>query len=71
MAMNSIETLQKSSGPARLAELLSAAIETVLLWHERRCDRGHLASLDDRMLRDIGITQADVEREYRKPFWRT
>jgi len=30
-----------------------------------------LAGLDDRMVRDIGVTQADIEREYRKPFWLT
>ncbi|CAN5759038.1 hypothetical protein BH23PSE1_BH23PSE1_04190 [soil metagenome] len=33
--------------------------------------RSHLAELDDRMLRDIGVTRADVDRELRRraPFW--
>ena len=31
--------------------------------------RRHLASLDDRMLRDIGFSRADVELEIDRPFW--
>jgi uncharacterized protein YjiS (DUF1127 family) len=29
-----------------------------------------LAMLDDHMLKDIGLTRMDVEREISKPFWR-
>ena len=29
-----------------------------------------LVRLDHHMLRDIGLTRADVERELMKPFWR-
>ena len=39
-------------------------------WIERTRQRRALASLDDAMLRDIGITRADVARECEKPFWR-
>jgi uncharacterized protein YjiS (DUF1127 family) len=39
-------------------------------WHRRSRDRAKLAMLDDRMLRDIGVTRADVWRECNKPFWR-
>ena len=63
-----------SSGPLRAARLvgeaLGAAIETLLLWQSRGRARRDLARLDDQMLHDIGATRADVEREYRKPFWR-
>jgi len=38
--------------------------------HERRRQRLALARLDDRMLRDIGLTAADVEGEVTKPFWK-
>ena len=31
--------------------------------------RRHLASLNDHMLKDIGVSRADVEYEIRKPFW--
>jgi uncharacterized protein YjiS (DUF1127 family) len=42
----------------------------ILLWMERVRERRALAELDDRLLRDIGLTRADVWQEIRKPFWR-
>ena len=39
-------------------------------WLDRVRERRHLHALDDRMLRDIGLTRADVEFEAHKPFWR-
>ena len=39
-------------------------------WRQRARDRAELASLDDRMLRDIGLTRADTEFLSNKPFWR-
>ncbi|TAD89102.1 MAG: DUF1127 domain-containing protein [Alphaproteobacteria bacterium] len=38
--------------------------------YDRWMQRTNLADLDDRMLRDMGISRADVERELSKPFWR-
>ena len=46
------------------------ALDTLLEWRERAQQRHALARLDDRMLRDIGLSRADVYCEYRKPFWR-
>ena len=40
-----------------------------LLWRERARQRHALAELDDRMLKDIGLSQAEVSREIAKPFW--
>jgi uncharacterized protein YjiS (DUF1127 family) len=40
-------------------------------WRQRSRDRAQLASLDDRMLRDIGLTRADAEFLSNKPFWRS
>jgi len=54
-------TLARSSRPARLAGLISGTIEAVPLWFARARGRRYLADLDDRLLRDIGITRADVE----------
>ena len=44
-------------------------LTTVLEWQERARQRRRLAELDDRMLRDIGLSRADVGREVEKPFW--
>jgi uncharacterized protein YjiS (DUF1127 family) len=38
-------------------------------WHERIRQRRQLYALDDRMLKDIGITRVDVECEAGKHFW--
>lgn len=38
-------------------------------WQDRARQRRHLAELDDRLLRDIGLSRADVEAERRKLPW--
>jgi uncharacterized protein YjiS (DUF1127 family) len=48
---------------ARLVEMMQE-------WRDRSRQRRHLASMDHHMLRDIGLSLADVERETHKPFWR-
>lgn len=49
---------------------LLRAVETVSAWHERAHQRRALMALSDQMLRDIGISRAEAERESTKPFWR-
>lgn len=44
--------------------------EQLAVWQDRRRQRFALARLDDRMLRDIGLTYADVDSEISKPFWK-
>jgi uncharacterized protein YjiS (DUF1127 family) len=44
--------------------------DQLAVWQERRRQRFTLARLDDRMLRDIGLTTVDVQHEISKPFWR-
>ncbi len=44
--------------------------ELLIEWQERERQRHHLRELDDRLLRDMGISRADVEYEASKPFWR-
>jgi uncharacterized protein YjiS (DUF1127 family) len=48
----------------------AAVIEGVLGWLERARQRRHLSELSDHMLKDIGLSRADVEAEAVKPFWR-
>lgn len=45
--------------------LLRRAATFFALWRERRA----LASLDDHLLRDIGKTRAEVDREASRPAW--
>jgi uncharacterized protein YjiS (DUF1127 family) len=53
-----------------LRQALSRIFVTPHQWRQRRRERAELARLDDRMLRDIGITPGDVWHEINKPFWR-
>ncbi|MCZ6531632.1 MAG: DUF1127 domain-containing protein [SAR324 cluster bacterium] len=55
---------------ARMSSLLHAALAELKLWRERSQQRRHLIALDDRMLKDIGLTSAQAYQEYRKPVWR-
>ena len=43
--------------------------DTVLDWQERARQRHMLAALDERMLRDMGLSRADVSTETEKAFW--
>ena len=40
-------------------------------WRERARSRHLLLQLDDRMLRDVGLTRSDVDRECAKYFWQS
>jgi len=54
----------------RLRQGLSFVGALLQEWRRRSRSRAELAKLDDRMLRDIGVTRGDVWREINKPFWR-
>lgn len=47
------------------------AVTTVLAWQDRARQRSQLQLMDQRMLRDIGLTRVDIDAEMRKPFWRS
>ncbi len=49
---------------------LPPLLATVAAALERRAQRAHLAALDPRLLRDIGVSAQDAQAEARKPFWR-
>jgi uncharacterized protein YjiS (DUF1127 family) len=56
---------------ADLVPVLDRVIETPITWLERIRERRQLAGLSDDMLKDIGVSRADVEHVVEKPFWRS
>ena len=54
---------------ARAALLPGRVLDLLYTWQLRASQRSHLASLDERLLRDMGLSRADVDGEVHKPFW--
>lgn len=52
-----------------IAERLRDALVLIKTWHECARQRRALARLDDRMLKDIGLSREQAERETCKLFW--
>ena len=55
--------------PAAPGRLLPNLLSRFRGWRERARGRHLLLQLDDRMLRDVGLTRLDVDRECAKHFW--
>ena len=53
-----------------VGRFITAIATRLAEWHERAEQRTHLAGMDDRMLKDIGVTSVDAVRESSKPFWK-
>ncbi|HVO04239.1 MAG TPA: DUF1127 domain-containing protein [Candidatus Cybelea sp.] len=60
----------RQSRSSYIAEGLVSAFNTVQNWIERSRTRGHLYQMPEYMLRDIGVSRVEVEREWEKPFWK-
>ena len=52
------------------ASLMAGLVRTVLGWQERASQRHNMIGLDDHVLKDVGLSRADIEGEAAKPFWR-
>jgi uncharacterized protein YjiS (DUF1127 family) len=48
---------------------LIRAADSLLIWYDRSRERRALLSLDDHMLRDVGLSRAEISNEASKPFW--
>ena len=53
-----------------LTALPRLVVDTLLMWQERAFERRALREMDDRMLKDIGVTALEAHKEACKPFWR-
>lgn len=56
--------------PVRRRTILHSIATTWRIWSERRAARRELATVDERTLRDIGISPGLVEFELSRPSWR-
>ena len=61
----------RTSAPAERGSRGSRAglLRRIVTWLERIRQRQALRALDDWVLKDIGLSRADVMREGDKPFW--
>ncbi|HEY3148852.1 MAG TPA: DUF1127 domain-containing protein [Dongiaceae bacterium] len=61
--------VRPSRGKANVG-LAVRVFDKLMVWLDRTRQRRHLAELDDRLLRDIGLSRAEVHQESSRPFWR-
>ncbi|WP_035692598.1 DUF1127 domain-containing protein [Azospirillum halopraeferens] len=59
----------RGSLTAAMANGLDHVLDTLALWRHRVTTRRELSRLDERMMRDIGVSPLDVEVETAKHFW--
>lgn len=57
-------------GGIAAVNLTGFAMDRMIAAHERWRQRQALMKLDDHLLKDIGLSRADVEKEVSKPIWR-
>jgi uncharacterized protein YjiS (DUF1127 family) len=68
--MQTIESIQSNVVRSNTSlGSLPKLLQQVAQWQERARGRYLLQQLDDRMLRDIGMSRSDVHRECAKYFW--
>lgn len=53
------------------SQLFSQLRSQIRGYRERRRSRRQLLTLDDRLLKDIGITRTQAQKEGRKSFWKS
>jgi uncharacterized protein YjiS (DUF1127 family) len=69
--ISSAATLTRQRSDRRAQRALERLCELLLAWQERARQRHHLESLSDHMLRDIGLSRADIMAETTKRFWQS
>ena len=65
-----VSVKQKVSIQSHILHGIESGVETLQFWIDRHHHRQQLSQLSEHMLKDIGLTHADVQREINKPFWK-
>src|SRR6266446_10445496 len=65
-----LHSKDRKATPISLLKILHCFKTAYRLGRERYRQRSQLMEMDDRQLKDIGITREQAEREARKPFWK-
>ena len=55
---------------APLAGTFTALNQILATWRQRARERHELSRLDQRTIRDLGLSVGDIQFEANKPFWR-
>ncbi|WP_462383931.1 DUF1127 domain-containing protein [Pseudomonas sp. Marseille-QA0892] len=63
------ETSSHASAPCDASSLLVRAFKRIARWRALARQRRALASLSEEALKDIGLTRAEQEAEWKRPFW--
>ena len=64
-----LQPRRAGSGARIRLPMLSRLVRAIDMWLARRQGWQDLNLLDDRMLKDVGITRQQVVRRVRQPFW--
>lgn len=51
------------------AQSATAIVLMLLDWQRRAQERAYLATLPDEILKDVGLSRADIHAELNKPLW--
>lgn len=65
-----LEHLRAHSSLPMVSRIAVQVAWCVLIWSQRHKSRIDLSQLDDRMLKDIGMTPREAAKESSKWFWR-
>lgn len=54
---------------AKVRRFVVKCLQIIVVWQDRVEQRHALSELNERMLKDIGVSNVDAYKEARKPFW--
>ena len=63
--------INNSEGNLENRSIARRVIKKIYAWRTRSQQRKQLASLSEHMLKDMGLTRYEVNKEVDKPFWRS